>query len=166
MKHLTFKGTEINLVGRPPAVGSIAPQFNLCKTDLSPITLADLKGKRVVLNVFPSIDTPVCASSVRRFNVAANKLDNTVVLCISMDLPFAHARFCGSEELDMVVTASDFRTGDFGKAYGLRIADGMLAGLLTRAVIIINEAGKVIYTEIVPEITQEPDYDTALKELR
>ena len=166
MKHITFKGADITLAGSPPPVGSIAPQFNLCKKDLSAITLKDLQGKRIVLNIFPSIDTPVCATSVRRFNVAASKLDNTVVLCISMDLPFAHARFCAAEELDTVVPASDFRTGAFGKDYGLRISDGMLEGLLTRAVIIINEAGKVIYTEIVPEITQEPDYDAALRELR
>ena len=165
MKHITFKGTEVNLVGSPPRVGSIAPQFTLCKTDLSPVTLKDLQGKRVVLNTFPSIDTPVCASSVRRFNIAASKLDNTVVLCISMDLPFAHARFCSAEEIEAVVPVSDFRTGNFGKEYGLRIADGLLEGLLTRSVIIINEAGKVIYSEIVPDITQEPDYDTALREL-
>ncbi len=165
MKHITFKGTEFNLIGTPPPVGSIAPQFNLCKTDLSAVTLQDLQGKRIVLNIFPSIDTPVCATSVRRFNVAADKLDNTVVLCVSMDLPFAHSRFCSTEELDTVIPVSDFRTGNFGNEYGLRIKDGALEGLLTRTVIIINEAGKIIYTEIVPEITQEPDYDTALREL-
>jgi len=166
MKHITFKGTALQLIGTPPRVGSIAPQFTLCKTDLSTMTLKDLRGKRVVLNIFPSIDTPVCATSVRRFNIAASKLDNTVVLCISMDLPFAHARFCGAEEIDTVIPVSDFRTGNFGKDYGLRITDGTLEGLLTRAVIIINEAGKVIYTEVVPEITQEPDYDASLRELR
>jgi len=146
-------------------VGAIAPDFNLCKTDLTMVSLKDFQGKRVVLNIFPSIDTPVCATSVRRFNVAASTLDNSVVLCVSMDLPFAQARFCGAEELDAVTTVSDFRTGSFGKDYGLRITSGALEGLLTRAVIIINEAGKVIYSEIVPEITQEPNYDAALREL-
>lgn len=166
MKHITFKGAAITLNGAPPSVGSIAPQFSLCKTDLTAITLKDLQGKRVVLNIFPSIDTPVCATSVRRFNIEASKLDNTVILCVSMDLPFAHGRFCTVEEIDDVVPVSDFRTGNFGKEYGLRITNGVLEGLLTRAVVIINEAGKVIYSEIVPDITQEPDYDTALQELR
>ena len=165
MKRITFKGVEMNIAGTPPTAGVIAPQFSLCKTDLTMISLNDLRGKRVVLNIFPSIDTPICANSVRRFNVAASKLNNTIVLCVSMDLPFAHARFCGMEELDAVVPVSDFRTGNFGKEYGLRITDGPLEGLLTRSVIIINEAGKVIYTEIVPEITQEPEYDAALREL-
>ena len=165
MTHITFKGTEIKTDGPPPSVGSIAPDFNLSKTDLTNVTLKDFQGKRLVLNIFPSIDTPVCATSVRRFNTAASKLDNTVILCVSMDLPFAHARFCGAEELDAVIPVSDFRTGGFGRDYNLRISTGPLEGLLTRAVIIINEAGKIIYSEIVPEITHEPDYDAALREL-
>ena len=165
MKHITFKGADINIIGKPPTPGAIAPEFSLCKTDLSMLSLKDLQGKRVVLNIFPSIDTQICANSVRYFNVAASKLDNTVVLCVSMDLPFAHARFCSTEGIDDVMPVSDFRTGNFGKDYGVRITDGPLEGLLTRAIIIINEASKVIYTEIVPEITQEPDYTMALREL-
>jgi len=166
MAHITFKGKEIRTSGSLPEVGSIAPYFSLTRTDLTAITLKDLQGKRVVLNIFPSIDTSVCATSVRRFNAMATQLNNTVVLCVSMDLPFAHSRFCGAEELDDVLTVSDFRSGDFGRDYGVRIMDGPLEGLLARAVLIINEASKVIYTELISEVTQEPDYEGALKELR
>ncbi len=166
MAQITFKGKIIHTSGALPQVGSIAPYFSLARTDLTQVTLRALQGKRVVLNIFPSIDTSVCATSVRRFNAMATQLDNTVVVCVSMDLPFAHSRFCGAEELDDVLPASDFRNGDFGRDYGVTITDGPLEGLLARAVMIINEASKVIYAELVPEITQEPDYNAALKELR
>lgn len=165
MAVFNLKGNPFNTTGDLPATGSGAAEFSLTKTDLSEITLSELKGKRVVLNVFPSIDTDVCANSVRRFNAEASKLQNTVVLCISMDLPFAHARFCGAEGLEDVVSVSDFRTGDFGRKYGMRIADGPLAGLLARSVVVVDGEGKVIYTELVPETTQEPDYDSAIAAL-
>jgi len=138
----------------------------LTKTDLSDLSLADLKGKRVVLNIFPSIDTDVCAASVRHFNADANSLDNTIVLCASQDLPFAHARFCGAEGLESVESVSELRNNTFGDNYGARIVDGPLAGLLARAVVILDESGKVIYTEQVPEIVQEPDYEAALNSLK
>jgi thiol peroxidase len=134
-------------------------------SDLSTASLADYKGSKVVLNIFPSLDTATCAASVRYFNKAASELANTKVLCISRDLPFAQARFCGAEGLDNVITLSDFRTCDFGRNYGLEIADGPLQGLLSRVVIILNEEGKVIYNQQVPEIVDEPDYDDALKNL-
>ncbi|HDR05045.1 MAG TPA: thiol peroxidase [Candidatus Marinimicrobia bacterium] len=165
MSEITLKGNKIHTVGTLPALGSDAPDFKVVKTDLSETTLADYAGKRLVLNIFPSLDTDVCAMSVRKFNAEAEKLDNTVVLCVSMDLPFAHKRFCGAEGLDTVVSASDFRYGNFGISYGVKIADGPLAGLLSRAVLIVSPEGKVIYTEQVPEIVQEPDYAAALAAL-
>jgi len=166
MSKVTFKGNPVNTVGTLPAVGSQAPDFKVTKTDLSTVSLNDLKGKKVVLNIFVSIDTSVCAASTRRFNVEADKLPNTSVLSVSMDLPFALGRFCGAEVLKNVVPTSDFKTHDFGQKYGVRIADGPLTGLLSRAVVVLNENGKVIYTEQVPEITQEPNYDAALKSLK
>jgi len=165
MAEFKLKGNPFNTVGELPAVGSAAPAFSLTKIDLSELTLADLQGKRVVLNIFPSIDTDVCAASVRHFNEAASGLDNTVVVCASADLPFAHKRFCGAEGLDDVVSVSDFRSGDFGRAYGVRIADGPLAGLTARSVVILDESGQVKYTQLVPETTEEPDYDAALAQL-
>lgn len=165
MAQITFKGTPVNTRGDLPKVGSPAPDFTLTKIDLSDVALADFKGKRVVLNIFPSIDTPVCATSVRRFNQEASKLDNCAVLCVSRDLPFAHARFCGAEGLNEVVSASDFRTGSFGEGYGVVIAEGPLQGLLSRAVVIVDEKGTVVYTQQVPEIAEEPDYAAALKAL-
>ena len=165
MAQITFKGTPIKTAGELPAKGSAAPDFTLVKQDLSETVLADYKGKRLVLNIFPSIDTGVCAISVRKFNEKAAGLKNTVVLCVSMDLPFAQSRFCGAEGIKNVVTASAFRSA-FGDHYGVTIADGPLAGLLSRAVVIINENSKVIYTEQVPEIAQEPDYDAALSALK
>lgn len=165
MAKITFKGEPITTTGDLPEVGSLAPDFSLTKTDLSEITLKELKGKRVILNIFPSIDTDVCAATVRRFNEEASRLDNSVVLCVSMDLPFAHARFCGAEGLKDVIPASDFRSLAFGRDYGVRISDSPLRGLLSRAVVIIDEAGRVIYTEQVPEITKEPDYKSALAAL-
>jgi len=165
MAKITFKGTPTTTQGDLPRTGSPAPDFTLTKTDLSDVTLSDFKGKRVVLNIFPSVDTPVCATSVRRFNQEASKLDNCVVLCVSRDLPFAHARFCGAEGLNAVVSVSDFRTGSFGGRYGVAIAEGPLKGLLSRAVVIVDEMGKVVYTQQVPEIAEEPDYAAALAAL-
>ena len=166
MAQITLKGNPINTVGDLPAVGSAAPEFTLTKTDLSELSLSDLSGKRVVLNIFPSLDTDVCATSVRRFNAEAEKLDNTVVVCASLDLPFAHNRFCTTEGLENVVPASELRDRKFGDDYGVRVKDGPLSGLLSRAVVVIDEKGKVAYTEQVPEIAQEPDYEAALAVLR
>lgn len=165
MAEFKLKGNTFNTVGSLPAVGATAPSFTLTRTDLSEVTLDDLRGKRIVLNVFPSIDTDVCAASVRRFNAEADKLADTVVLCASMDLPFAHKRFCGAEGLASVVPVSDFRHGGFGRAYGVRIADGPLAGLLARSVLVIDAAGKVVHSQLCPETTAEPDYAAALKAL-
>lgn len=162
MAEITFKGSPVNTCGTLPAVGSLAPAFSLVKTDLSDVDAAELKGKRVILNIFPSLDTPVCAASVRRFNEAAAGLENVVVLCVSADLPFAHSRFCSAEGLDGVESVSTFRNAAFGRDYGVTIADSPLAGLLSRAVVVLDDAGRVIYTEQVPEIAQEPDYDAAL----
>ena len=165
MATITLEGNEIHTVGELPSVGSDAPAFSLTNAELGSASLADYSGKKVVLNIFPSIDTGVCAESTRRFNAAASSLDNTVVLCISADLPFALSRFCGAENLNNVVTLSTFRNPEFGEAYGVRISDGALAGLMSRAVVIVDESGKVVYTEQVPEIVQEPDYDAALTRL-
>jgi thiol peroxidase len=165
MASITLKGNPVSTVGTLPATGSVAPAFSGVKTDLSVCSLADLSGKKVVLNIFPSIDTGVCAASTRRFNQEAAALENTVVVCVSADLPFALGRFCGAEGLTNVVPVSIFRNPEFGKNYGATIADGPLVGLLSRAVVVIDESGKVIYTEQVPEITQEPNYDAALAAL-
>lgn len=166
MAQITLEGNSIETVGNLPDTGSQAPSFTLTKTDLSDCSLSDFAGKNVVLNIFPSLDTSVCAASVRRFNAEASSLDNTVVLCISADLPFAHQRFCESEGLERVIPLSVFRSPDFGTAYGVTIADPPLNGLLSRAVVVIDPTGKIIYTEQVPEITQEPDYEKALAVLR
>ena len=163
MAQTALGGNPVNTVGDLPAVGS-TPSFSLTKGDLSEITQADLAGKKVVLNIFPSIDTPPCATSVRTFNEKASSLDNTVVLCVSADLPFAQGRFCGSEGLANVQTASSFRT-DFGNEWGVDLADGKLAGLLARAVVVLDESGAVTYTELVPEIAHEPNYDAAIAAL-
>jgi len=163
MASITLKGNPINTSGYLPATGAKAPDFKLVKSDLSILSLGDLSGKKVVLNIFPSLDTGVCAASVRQFNAAAEKLDNTVVVCVSKDLPFAHSRFCVAEGLQNVVSASDFRSGSFGKDYGAEITDGPLAGLLSRAVVVLDENGLVKYTEQVPEIVHQPDYEAALK---
>ncbi len=165
MATVTLKGNTCNLIGELPINGSNAPDFTLVSGELEAIGLSDYSGKKVILNIFPSIDTDVCAASVRKFNAEASKLDNTVVLCISKDLPFAQSRFCGAEGLENVITLSDFRSHAFGNVYGLTITDGPLEGLLTRAVILIDEAGKIIYSELVPEIAQEPDYTAALAAL-
>ncbi len=162
MAHITLGGNPINTIGELPAVGTKAPNFTLVKEDLSNITLDDLKGKKVILNVFPSIDTGVCATSVRTFNQKASAMTNTVILCVSKDLPFAQKRFCGAEGLEQVVNASDFRNGDFGRDYGLTIIDSVLQGLHARVVIVLDENGIVKYTELVPEIAQEPNYEACL----
>jgi len=165
MATITLKGTPIETIGDLPQVGETAPGFRLTKRDLSETNFNDFVGKRIVLNIFPSIDTPVCATSVRRFNVEASKLENSVVLCVSADLPFAHERFCGAEGIDDVLSVSSFRSEAFGKDYGVEITSGPLAGLLSRAIVIIDESGKVIYTEQVPEVAQEPNYEAALTAL-
>lgn len=165
MAKITFKGTPVSTRGDLPQTGSPAPDFTLTKTDLTDVSLSDFKGKRLVLNIFPSVDTPVCATSVRRFNQEASRLDNCAVLCVSKDLPFAHARFCGAEGLNEVVSVSDFRTGSFGERYGVAIAEGPLKGLFSRAVVILDEDGKVVYTQQVSEIGEEPDYAAALAAL-
>ena len=161
-----FKGTPVHLIGEFVRVGAKAPNFELVKADLSSLSLESLKGKKVLLNIFPSLDTAVCATSVRKFNQKAADLSNTVVLAISKDLPFAQSRFCTTEGIKNVETLSDFKYSNFSEAYGLRMSDGPLAGLLARAVIVINEDGEVIYTELVPEITQEPDYEKAIAALK
>ena len=165
MAKITLKGNPINTIGELPKVGEMAKNFTLVKSDLSKASLSDFKGSKIVLNIFPSLDTSTCAASVRYFNKAAGELKNTKVLCISRDLPFAQARFCGAEGLANVITLSDFATGEFGKNYGLEIMDGPLQNLHSRVVIILNEEGKIIYTEQVPEIANEPDYAKALKNL-
>lgn len=165
MAHITLGGNPINTIGELPAVGTKAPNFTLVKEDLSTISLDDLKGRKVILNIFPSIDTGVCATSVRTFNQKASSINNTIVLCVSKDLPFAQKRFCGAEGLDQVVNASDFRTGDFGKNYGLTIVDSVLEGLHSRVVIVLDENGTIKYTEQVPEIAQEPNYEACLAAL-
>lgn len=162
MAKTAFKGSPVNLSGDLPQPGSMAPAFTLAGKDLGVVALKDYAGKTVVLNIFPSIDTPVCAMSVRKFNAEIGNTPDAVVICISADLPFAHARFCGAEGLDHVVTGSTFRNPEFGDAYGVRIADGPLAGLMARAVVVIDGHGKVVYTQLVEEIAQEPDYDKAL----
>ena len=164
MANITFRGTPANTVGNLPAVGAAAPAFTLTAADLSDKTLADFAGKRKVLNIFPSIDTGVCAQSVRTFNQRAAALQNAVVLCISADLPFAQARFCGAEGLDNVVTLSSFRSS-FAKDYGVLLADGAVRGLTARAVVVLDEQDKVKYVQLVSEIAQEPDYDAALAAL-
>ena len=165
MANITLQGNAFTTIGNLPEVNSAAKEFNLVAADLSVKTLKDFKGNKIVLNIFPSLDTGTCAASVRRFNTEAGNLSNTKVLCISKDLPFAQARFCGAEGLENVITLSDFRS-DFTKQYGLEIADGPLAGLASRVVIILDEEGKVIYTQQVPEIVDEPNYDEALSILK
>lgn len=163
MATTKFKGQPVKLIGEFIQVGKVAPDFALVKTDLSSFSLKDLKGKTIVLNIFPSMDTGVCATSVRTFNKLAAGLKDTVVLAISKDLPFAQGRFCSAEGIENVIPLSDFRLSDFDESYGVLMADGPLAGLLARSVVVIDKNGKVVYTELVPEITQEPDYDTAMK---
>lgn len=166
MAKVTFKGNEVHTNGTLPAVGAEAPDFKGVKSDLSELSLSDLKGKKIVINVFPSLDTSVCATSVRHFNKAAASFSNTVVLAVSKDLPFAHGRFCTTEGINKVVTLSAFRCSCFEDKYGMLLTDGPLKGLFARGVIVVDEAGKVVYTELVPEITTEPNYDAALAALK
>jgi thioredoxin-dependent peroxiredoxin len=163
MAQTSLRGNPVNLVGELPAVGSPTPSFTLTKADLSDITAADLAGQRVVLNIFPSIDTPTCAASVRQFNERASSLDNTTVMNVSADLPFAQTRFCAAEGLGNVTNASTFRGGF--DSYGVSMADGRLAGLLARAVVVLDSDGTVLHSQLVPEIAQEPDYDAAIAAL-
>lgn len=163
MSNITFKGNPVSTRAELPPVGHPAPPFTLVGQDLSPVSSADFDGP-LVLNIFPSVDTGVCATSVRTFNQRAAELDGVSVLCISRDLPFALSRFCGAEGIENVTVASDFRT-TFGETYGVTMIDGPLQGLLSRAVVVIDADGRIIYTEQVPEITQEPDYDAALAAL-
>lgn len=166
MAKLKLHGNPINTNSALPRIGSKAKDFVLTANDLSDHSLAEYKGKKILLNIYPSIDTGVCAMSVRKFNAEAAKMKNTVVLGISRDLPFALGRFCGAEGIDKVFTLSELRGRDFGKAYGVEIVDGPMAGLLARAVIIIDETGKIIYRQLVEDIIIEPDYKAALKALK
>lgn len=166
METVYFNGTPCKTYGNVPVAGDKAPDFKLVSKDLKEIKMSDFDGKRIVLNVFPSLDTPVCAASVRNFNKMAAEFDNTVVICVSMDLPFAMSRFCTIEGIDGVQAASAFRSPEFGKEYGLQLVDGPLAGLLARAVIIIDENRNVVYSDLVNEITNEPDYEGARYVLR
>jgi len=162
---ITFQGTPVSISGSFPQVGQSAPRFTLCAADLSDLSLDHLKGQLVVLNIFPSVDTPVCANSVRAFNERAASLSNVTVLCISADLPFAMSRFCGAEGIEGVKTASFFRSPTFTEDYGVNLNEGALSGLATRAVIVLNEDGKVVHSELVSEITDEANYDAAISAL-
>lgn len=166
MTQITLKGNPINTIGSLPAIGSQAPDFKLTTESLEGKSLKDFAGKKVVLNIYPSIDTGICAMSVRKFNQEASDLPNTVVVGVSMDTPFALKRFCGAEGIEKVISTSLVRDADFGKAYGVRIMEGGMQGLMSRSIVILDEKGKVIYTEQVPEIAQEPNYDAALKALK
>jgi len=166
MAQVTLGGNAVNTIGGLPAVGSAAPAFKLTKTDLADVSLQDYAGKKVILNIFPSIDTDVCAASVRKFNEAAVGIPDVAVLCVSADLPFAHKRFCGAEGIDKVESLSTMRGGSFGKDYGVRLVDGPLEGVLARSIVTLDGDGKVTYTQLVSEITEEPDYDKALAAVR
>ncbi|MGQ5523535.1 thiol peroxidase [Chitinimonas sp. PSY-7] len=166
MSTVTLGGNPVPVNGTFPTVGSTAPAFTLVNADLGDVTLENYAGKRKVLNIFPSIDTPTCATSTRKFNAQADKLNNTVVLCISADLPFAQKRFCGAEGLSNVVTLSTMRGRDFIRNYGVEITGGPLAGVTARAVVVLDEANKVIHSELVAEIKDEPNYDAAIAVLK
>ncbi|MBS9774374.1 MAG: thiol peroxidase [Tenacibaculum sp.] len=163
MATITLRGNKTNTIGNLPKVGDKAPDFKLTTLDLSEKKLSDFLGNKLILNIFPSVDTGVCATSVRFFNQKASELENTKVLCISKDLPFAQGRFCGADGLKNVIMLSDFKTGNFGKDYGLEIVDGVLQSLHSRCIVVINEDGIVTYTEQVSEISDEPNYEKALK---
>ena len=166
MANITLKGNAIQTIGELPAKGTSAPDFELIKNDLSKVSLKDFAGSRLVLNIFPSLDTGTCAASVRQFNKLAADLENTKVLCISRDLPFAQARFCGTEGIENAITVSDFAAGKFGKDYNLEISTGPLANLHSRSVVVLDENHQVIYSQQVPEIVDEPNYDAALASLK
>jgi thioredoxin-dependent peroxiredoxin len=165
MSKITLGGNPCNTIGNLPEVGSVAKEFHLKNSDLSPITNADLAGSKIILNIFPSIDTNTCATSVRTFNERAAALENTKVLCVSRDLPFAQKRFCGAEGIENVITVSDFATGDFGKDFGVEIVDGPFAHLHARAIVVLDENGVVKHTELVQEIANEPNYEAAIAAL-
>ena len=162
MAEVSWRGLIVNTEGELPQVGSRAPDFMLSAQDLSDLHLSDFTGKNLILNIFPSIDTKTCATSVRTFNAKVANEDNTVVLCVSVDLPQAQARFCGAENIENVQTGSAFRSPDFGKDYGVIIKDSFRRGLMARAIVVIDSKGIVKYTELVPEVAQQPDYDAAL----
>ncbi|MGF1546252.1 MAG: thiol peroxidase [Thiotrichales bacterium] len=162
MARISSRGEMVETCGELPAVGTAAPDFSLRRADLTPVALADFAGAWLVLNIFPSIDTPTCAKSVRQFNARAASMPNTQVLCVSADLPFALSRFCGAEGIANVATASVYRSPTFGQDYGVYMADGRLGGLLARAVVVIDARGQVVHRELVPEIAQEPDYDAVM----
>jgi thiol peroxidase len=166
MNTVTLRGTVARISGSLPKVGEMAIDFKLTKGDLSTLTLNDLKGSKVVLNIFPSVDTNTCATSVRKFNEKAASLKNTKVVCVSRDLPFAQSRFCGAEGIENVLMASDYAAGQFGKDYGLEMIDPPLINLHARAVIVLDENGKIIYTELVPDIVDEPNYEKALSSIK
>ncbi|GGH21946.1 thiol peroxidase [Sphingobacterium alkalisoli] len=165
MSQVKFKGSPVNTKGTLPQVGSNAPDFSLTSGDLSQKSLKDFSGKKVILNIFPSVDTGTCAASVRKFNEKASSLENTIVLCISKDLPFAQGRFCAAEGLENVVSLSEYKDANFSDAYGVKFIEGPLEGLLSRAIVVLDESGKVIYTEQVEETVEEPNYDAALAAL-
>lgn len=165
MSTVTLQGHIVHLSGHLPHIGESAPAFTLTKTDLTEVTLKDFEGKQIILNIFPSLDTTTCALSVKRFNSEAAKFKDVVILCISMDLPFAQARFCGAEGINQVIPVSAFRHHEFGRHYGVEIADSKLAGLFARSVVIINPRGAVSYCELVKEISEEPNYQAALDAL-
>ena len=166
MARITLGGNETNTIGNLPEVGNEAPDFQLVSKDMQEKTLASYHGQQVILNIYPSIDTGVCAMSTKKFNQEASKLDNTRIVCVSRDLPFALKRYCDAEGIENLDNLTNFRdSGDFGKNYGVEIADGAFKGLNARAIVVIDEAGKVKYTELVPEVGQEPDYDKALASL-
>ncbi|MGX1929947.1 thiol peroxidase [Flagellimonas sp. 2504JD4-2] len=165
MASIKLGGSPANTIGELPAIGTTAPSFTLTKSDLSEVSLSDYAGSKLVLNIFPSVDTGTCAQSVRQFNQEAAELEGTKVLCISKDLPFAQKRFCGAEGIENVDMLSDYKTGEFGKAYGLTFADSAFESLLSRSVVVINADGNVIHTEQVPETGDEPNYKAALEAL-
>lgn len=162
MKTVYFKGEACHVRGSLPSVGSLAPSFSLVGKDLQDVRSIDYAGQRIVLNIFPSLDTEVCAMTIRRFNTEIANITNTVVICVSMDLPFAATRFCTTEGINHVITASAFRPQSFAEKYGVQLIDGALAGLFARAVVVIDENARVIYTQLINEITEEPDYKTVV----
>lgn len=166
MASITLGPNPVTTTGELPEVGSIAPNFIVTKTDLTDTSLSDYKGKNVVLNIFPSIGTGICAASVRKFNVLAAETDNTVVICVSRDLPFAHQHFCEAEGIDNVIPTSEYKNNGFSDNYHVKMIDGKFEGLFSRCIVVIDEGGKVIYTEQVPTIGQEPDYEKALAALK
>lgn len=166
MATITFKGTPVQTAGNLPPVGALAPDFRVAKTDLTNTGLRDFAGKKILLNIFPSIDTGICAASTRRFNKDAASIPNTVVICVSKDLPMAHKRFCEAEGITGVVATSAIRDTTFESAYGVKMINGPMEGFLSRAVVVIGEDGKIKYTEQVPEIAQEPNYEAALNALK